>query len=190
MDTNSNTGPGDRDPNNNRVENRSSRPGDLPESKEDKEKLQSEETFIELPDVKDIPGQEFVHAPPLGALADTTIASDDEEGVGVFDLDDSEDLTPGTEADVTRGERKTLEQVDYLPTRDENNLVQARMDNVDFENEPLNERSFGEERSGRDLDVPGSETDDRNERLGEEDEENNSYSLGGDRNDNLTEGTP
>ena len=32
-----------------------------------------------------------------------------------------------------------------------------------------------------DLDVPGSELDDKNEEIGEEDEENNYYSLGGDR---------
>jgi len=34
-----------------------------------------------------------------------------------------------------------------------------------------------------DLDVPGSDLDDENERIGEEDEENNYYSLGGDRHE-------
>jgi len=34
-----------------------------------------------------------------------------------------------------------------------------------------------------DLDVPGSELDDDNEDIGEEDEENNYYSLGGDNHD-------
>lgn len=38
-----------------------------------------------------------------------------------------------------------------------------------------------------DLDIPGSELDDENERIGEEDEENNYYSLGGDRHENLEE---
>ncbi len=37
------------------------------------------------------------------------------------------------------------------------------------------------------LDVPGSELDDANEAIGEEDEENNSYSLGGDRHHDLDE---
>jgi hypothetical protein len=36
-----------------------------------------------------------------------------------------------------------------------------------------------------DLDIPGSELDDDNESLGEEDEENNYYSLGGDNHENL-----
>ena len=36
-----------------------------------------------------------------------------------------------------------------------------------------------------DLDIPGSELDDENESIGEEDEENNYYSIGGDRHENL-----
>jgi hypothetical protein len=191
MDSKENNIPrGDREPGNSRIERRSSIPGDLPDSQKDREEMRTQEEFIDLPDVKDIPGQEFVNAPPVGALGDTTIASDDEEGVGVFDLDDSEDFTPGTEGDVSRGERQALEQIDYLPTRDENNLIEARMDNTDFQNEPLNERSFGEVRTASDLDVPGAENDDANERIGEEDEENNDYSLGSADNDNITEGTP
>lgn len=40
---------------------------------------------------------------------------------------------------------------------------------------------------GNDLDVPGAELDDENEAIGEEDEENNYYSLGGDNHENLEE---
>ncbi len=39
--------------------------------------------------------------------------------------------------------------------------------------------------SGKDLDVPGSELDDAQEAIGNEDEENNYYSLGGDSHDDL-----
>jgi hypothetical protein len=38
-----------------------------------------------------------------------------------------------------------------------------------------------------DLDIPGSELDDENESIGEEDEENNYYSLGGDRHESQEE---
>jgi hypothetical protein len=183
--------PNTRDMNENRLERKSSAPNDLPDSKEDQEKLQAEETFIDLPDVKDIPGQEFVNAPPAGVLGDTTISSADEEGTNVFDRDDDEDLRrTGNEADVTRNEKQTLEQNDYMPTRDENNLQDARMDNVDFQNEPLNERSFGEERSGRDLDVPGNSDETRTSSREQGDEENKYYSLGSDDDDNFTEGNP
>lgn len=37
------------------------------------------------------------------------------------------------------------------------------------------------------LDVPGAELDDADEKIGEEDEENNSYSIGGDRHNDLDE---
>lgn len=162
-----------RDLNANRLERNSSTPNDLPDSKEDQEKLQPEETVIDLPDVKDIPGQEFVNAPPLGALADTTISSDDEEGRRVFDQDTTHDpRSTGDDGDVGRDERKALEQIDYMPTRDENNLQTARMDNVDFQNEPLNERGFGEERSGRDLDIPGNRDETGTDAMGQGDEEN------------------
>ena len=188
---NNRTDPNARDMNANRVERESSAPNDLPDSQRDKEELKTEETFIDLPDVKDIPGQEFVNAPPVGSLGDTTISSADEEGVNVFERTDDEDLRrTGNDADVSRNERSTLEQIDYMPTNDENNLQDARLDNVDFQNEPLNERSFGEERSGSDLDVPGSTDETRTSAMGEGDEENKFYSLGGDDNDDTTEGKP
>jgi len=43
------------------------------------------------------------------------------------------------------------------------------------------------DQSGDELDVPGTELDDANELIGEEDEENNYYSLGGDNHEDLEE---
>ena len=40
--------------------------------------------------------------------------------------------------------------------------------------------------TGDDLDIPGAELDDENEKTGNEDEENNYYSLGGDKEENTT----
>ncbi|HWJ02728.1 MAG TPA: hypothetical protein VNU93_03550, partial [Verrucomicrobiae bacterium] len=65
---------------------------DITDPKRDQERLKPDEGTIELPDVKDIPGQEFVNAPPMGMMADTTISSADEEGEGLFE-DDEEDET-------------------------------------------------------------------------------------------------
>lgn len=42
----------------------------------------------------------------------------------------------------------------------------------------LNEKDFEDDKSGGDLDLPGSELDDEQEKNGGEDEENNYYSLG------------
>ena len=51
----------------------------------------------------------------------------------------------------------------------------------------MNEKDFIEDPTGGDLDVPGSELDDPQENIGNEDEENNYYSLGGDDHDDLDE---
>jgi hypothetical protein len=173
-----NTAGKEKDPTVNRLESQSSVPNDLPDNAGDAERLRTEETTIDLPDVKDIPGQEFVNVPVIGEMADTTAASDDEEGVGVFDLDDSEDLTPGTEGDVRPDEREALRDTTYMPTRDEDRLRQARMDNVDFEGEPLNEGSFGEGQllSGADLDTGDIADETRTDAMGQGDEENKHYS--------------
>jgi hypothetical protein len=179
-----------RDPLNNNLERSSSVPNDLPDSPEDEAKLEQKETVIDLPDVKDIPGQEFVNAPPLGGLADTTISSADEEGASVFGDDDN----TGTDFNVRPDERQALERVDYLPTADEDNLQRASMDNVDFQGEPLNEKGFGENLGGtvadEDLDMDAGEDETETTAMGEGDEENKSYSLGSSDNDNVTEGTP
>ena len=54
---------------------------DITDSDSDIERLKPEMTTIDLPDVEDIPGQENVHPPQLGDLADVTISSADEEDI-------------------------------------------------------------------------------------------------------------
>jgi hypothetical protein len=166
---------------NNRLEGQSSVPGDLPDSPQDREKLKTEETVIDLPDVKDIPGQEFVNVPTVGEMADTTISSADEEGDRIWGPDDRVSAAPGSEDfDVKPDELQALRDTTYMPTRDEDRLRQARMDNVDFQGEPLNEGSFGEDQllSGADLDIDAAGEETRTEALGQGDEENKLYSEG------------
>lgn len=50
-----------------------------------------------------------------------------------------------------------------------------------------NEKNFNQDKSGSDLDIPGSELDDDLEDIGSEDEENNGYSIGGDNHNDLEE---
>jgi hypothetical protein len=50
-----------------------------------------------------------------------------------------------------------------------------------------NELDFETIKTGKDLDVPGSELDDELEKVGSEDEENNYYSIGGDNHEDLEE---
>jgi hypothetical protein len=61
-------------------------------------------------------------------------------------------------------------------------------DQADFRKKRQNnEEEFSENMSGDDLDIPGSELDDDLEINGDEDEENNYYSLGGDNHNDLEE---
>lgn len=83
-------------------------------------------------------------------------------GLGNDDLD----IRRGTGGDVNRDDLAALNAT--------NNEI-GTPQNVS--NEDLN----------TDLDIPGSELDDANEEIGEEDEENNYYSLGGDNHENLEE---
>jgi hypothetical protein len=76
--------------------------------------------------------------------------------------DDDLDIRPGTEADVTDDDLAILNA-----TNGEIGVPQ-NVDTEDLEN---------------DLDIPGSDLDDEHEAIGEEDEENNYYSLGGDRHE-------
>lgn len=114
-------------------------------------------------------------------------ANDDDARQPGTDLE-GEDLgiREGTEADVTPEERATLENVS-MPTRDEENLRRAAMDTTDFEGEQLNEDSFGEVLSSTDLDIPEETDETRSSSLGQGDEENKYYSLGGDRHENQEE---
>lgn len=87
---------------------------------------------------------------------------------------DDTNIVRGTDADVTKDDLDLLGPRDEDQDMGDDELVHAnaRVDDVPEEG---------------DLDVPGSDLDDRDEELGEEDEENNYYSLGGDRHENLEE---
>lgn len=168
---------------------------DIHDSPQDEEKMKSEIFIIDLPDVSDIPGQENIVIPVIGEMQDTTISSDDEEGFGLFDddeVDEDTDLVMGNDADVTADERYDLTKADEeMPEEDNDSLSkEAELDTTDNEGDALNEGSLGTNVSGDDLDIPGADADDAMEAIGEEDEENNDYSLGSDSNDNVTEGTP
>ncbi|MGE5382325.1 MAG: hypothetical protein ACM3PX_02720 [Omnitrophica WOR_2 bacterium] len=89
--------------------------------------------------------------------------------------------------------KKRDEELPGYPSNPPSEDIYSKYDeekNIDIENpfEPIEptERAtdeFTEDLALGDLDVPGSELDDDMEEIGNEDEENNYYSLGGDEND-------
>ena len=79
---------------------------DIHDSPKDQEQLKSETAVMDLPEVKDIPGQENIEPMPLGELADTTISSDDEEGVGILDFEDDDDeVTTNADSVTNQGNK-------------------------------------------------------------------------------------
>lgn len=90
------------------------------------------------------------------------------------DTDDDELLiVPGTEADVTKEDLLILGPRDGDMDMGDDELIRGKM-------QPVNQ-------ADTELDIPGAELDDENEDIGAEDEENNYYSLGGDRHEGLEE---
>ena len=139
---------------------------------------------IDLPEVSDIPGQEHIRAPRLGELADSTASSADEEGDDILE-DGDDDLRLDSRSNVSKDEKAMLGSIDRRRDDSEDaSLRTGLLDSTDEDGTPLNEKSFGNERnddlSADDLDVPGE--DEADEMPGEEDEENEDYSLS-DNND-------
>lgn len=96
--------------------------------------------------------------------------------------DEDTDNRGSNDADVTPEERATLQNM-YMPTDDEENLRRSALDTTDFDGDQLNEDSFGEVVSGADLDIPEEVDETQTTSMGQGDEENKYYSLGGDRQD-------
>ena len=65
---------GERNTIRNNTEQKSSVPNDLPDAERDRKELEAEEVVMDLAYVKEIPGQEFVHVPRMGEMADRTIS--------------------------------------------------------------------------------------------------------------------
>lgn len=149
---------------------------DLTDSVKDQEKLGPDPTIIDLPDVEDIPGQEYIKPPTLESFVDETISSADEEGPVKKKKTKNKDEAREVFNEEDQGLNDNTDSEDY-------NLRRAALDNTDNDGDPLNEEGFGEDVSGEDLDIPGADEDDDNEEIGEEDEENNSWSLEGERED-------
>lgn len=101
----------------------------------------------------------------------------------ITDEEDELLIVPGTEADVTKEDLELLGPRDEDLDLNDDELIRGK-DRLDkLEDEEIDRTALGDE----DLDIPGTELDDSNEEIGEEDEENNYYSLGGDRHENLDE---
>ncbi|MES1215199.1 MAG: hypothetical protein ABUT20_06775 [Bacteroidota bacterium] len=131
---------------------------------------------IEMPEVKDIPGQENIKPPRIYEMMDVTVSSADEEGEGLLDdlNKEDDDVIVDKKSNVSDAERKLLAKTDRPVTEEQKDRKKLSLDKTDG-SDLLNEESDPAD-MGKDLDIPGSELDDDDESIGEEDEENNIYS--------------
>jgi hypothetical protein len=159
-------------------------------SKRRKEKLTEDgNAYTEIPDQENIvnPG---VAGAMRNTTRDTTIASDDEEGISdgkdILEEDDDTKIVMGTEADVTDEDLALLGDPDQDMDMNEDELIRKEgLDDVDLDGDPLNEAAVDEDSTGDDLDMPEEDNDPKKD---EDDEENDYYSLGGGDKDALNEG--
>jgi hypothetical protein len=130
---------------------------DIMNSGMEKVSLDEENLFGSKPATDDVTdiGEEFAHQPLPRGLKD----------------EDDEDIAPvHNESDVTEEDLQALGPKDLSMDMGEDELLKQRVWPVDF--------------AGEDLDVP-SEDADKPDALEQGDEENDHYSLGGDRHENL-----
>jgi len=149
------------------------------DSPHDREELEKETVEVTIPNVNEIPGQEDFVPAPLGELADTTISSADEEGDDIYEENIDQEIMENEDSNVSQTEKDDLRKSANDMPGDDQNLRKAALDSTDDDGTPLNEESFKKNVTGTDLDVPGAQQDDANEKIGEEDEENNEYSIAG-----------
>jgi hypothetical protein len=86
-------------------------------------------------------------------------------------IDRLQEKNPDKEFEITPEDKKALGPKGLSMDGGDDEELLRRKRKVDF--------------AGEDLDIPGSELDDAQERRGSEDEENNHYSLGGEGNEDL-----
>jgi len=145
---------------------------DIQDSPEDQEKLKPEETTLDLPELKDIPGASRKLKNASLLPGDTTISSADEEADDLLDDDDdelSEENNIRDESDVTATEKKLLR--DSLdPSYDTDLPIHSlSLDRKDDEGVLLNESGMDRDLFGEDLDDSLVEEEDE-ESEGEEPE--------------------
>jgi hypothetical protein len=129
---------------------------DIQDSPEDQEKLKSEETTLDLPELKDIPGASRSLKNASLLPGDTTISSSDEEADDLLDDDDDNELTEENnmrdESNVSRTEKKLLR--DSLdPSYDTDLPIHSiSLDRKDNDGVLLNESGMDRDLFGEDLD--------------------------------------
>ena len=87
----------------------------------------------------------------------------------------------------TTNTNTNLQGYPMYPSKEDLYVQDREAKGIDPEDLSKNKESTANDMLGSNLDVPGSELDDKQENIGSEDDENNYYSLGGDDHNDLEE---
>jgi hypothetical protein len=124
--------------------------------KKRKVKEQEKKITLDLPEVKDIPGQEFIKPPRIREMEDMTASSTDEDGDHL-----------SNENSVSIEEKAILrDMADGNSLEEERELKSAVVDSTDDNGDPLNEETEYYDLGASDLDIPDDYEDDEDEELG------------------------
>lgn len=130
-------------------------------------------------------------------ISDKERANGENFSFPVFPHDHESDAINNKEQERAEAENNAFPGYPHYPASDD---IYNKEKEVDLDPEDLtkvkrhmdkqgkrNIKDFNEDVTGEDLDVPGSEADEAEDNSGNEDEENNYYSLGGDDHNDLEE---
>lgn len=110
----------------------------------------------------------------LNPNTDKGLSTSANERETIIQNNDREAIDPEeNDANISTEELKLLNTAGTEKDQDDINEEESQLDDSDDDGVLLNE---GTDYSGDDLDIPGADLDDADELIGEEDEENNSYS--------------
>lgn len=105
---------------------------------------------------------------------------------------DGEEQTPAAPknnpppANTPKGAKRTSHSPSDV-TKEDLQALNAEENNFEGDDAVLEGRAYPVDFAAKDLDVPGAQLDDDEEAVGDEDEENNFYSLGGENHEDLEE---
>lgn len=107
-----------------------------------------------------------------------------------MDLDGEEQIPAPPKDSTSPPGPKSAKSTAHSPadvTKEDLQALNAEENSFEGDDAVLEGRSYPVDFAGKDLDVPGAQLDDREEEIGDEDEENNLYSLGGENHEDLEE---
>ena len=129
---------------------------DIQDSPQDQEKLKPEETTLDLPELKDIPGASRSLKDASLLPGDVTISSSDEEGDDLFDDDDEDDGLDENnmedDSNVTATEKRLLRDSLDPPYDTDLPIHSISLDGKDDDGVLLNESGLDRDLFGEDLD--------------------------------------